>query len=279
MSLPLLTSSAAIENTYRMACALDAKREELEALSRFYLIIDSLERLIMRNSTANIDIRYAILSLGNIADIYERRHDTKKTLAFRESQLAFLQHLKQSQSTPDDDEETPAVVEIVSVASAYSRLFRKVQEARDLPEKANETPDEIIRRYKEAVAKEEEQKVERFVQLLEQTTAARKAEIENSFWRKNLQRMVDHPFVFLLVILGIGLVLILAFRLRPKTRIVIPEGMDERMEFIDRMLQQTPQRPARAKKASAPAPTKPRTPQRAKSKEPEPVIDHTLFDI
>jgi hypothetical protein len=276
MSAPYLSSSAAIENTYRMACALDAKREESEALSRFNLVCDSLERLVLRNIGAAVDVRYAILSLGNISEIYERRGDTKKALAFRECQLAFLEHMKKEQEQPnDDDDDTPEVIEVVSTATAYSRLFKRIQAARDLPDRSEESAEEIMRKYKEAVAKEEEQRVERFVQLLEQKNAARQAEIENSFWRRNLHRMVDHPFVFLFVVLGIGVFVLLAFKSKPKKKkMVIPEGMDERLDFLEKMLKQAPEKEQKPR-----ATVRKRTPQPQRSKEPAPMVDNRLFEI
>lgn len=105
--MSFLTSSASVQNTDRMACALESKGQDKEALERFHLVCDSIERLILSNPGSTVDPRFAILSLGNIADIYERRRDTKKSLAFRECQLAFLEHLKQKERPAPPPTTTP----------------------------------------------------------------------------------------------------------------------------------------------------------------------------
>lgn len=159
----------------------------------------------------------------------------------------------------------------MSPAVSYSKLFRRVQSAREMPDKVEETPEEIMQRYTEAVAKEEEQKVERFVRLLEESTASRKAEIENSFWRRNLQRTVDHPFAFLFIVFGIGIFVILAFRLRPKPKFVIPEGTEDRLDYLEQMIQQSSQKPRPTAKRAAS--------QRGRSARPDTHTDPRLFEI
>jgi hypothetical protein len=256
-------SSSVIENTFRMAQVLERKRDCDSAISKFLLVCTSIERVVALNPGSDVDIRFAILSLGRIANIYDDREDWSKSLAFRRCEQAFLTYLRDHQARADDGD----IASVAATARAYLEIFRGVHAAAALPEHRPETPAEIARRYRAAIEQDRDNQTERVIRLLEESAEAKRVELSNSVWRRNVERVVNHPFAFVFCLLVVAGVVTAAVVTRPKRRIAVPEGTEAKFAFLER-----------AAMGQTPAPAK-RTATPRRRAEPEQPTDQRLFEI
>jgi tetratricopeptide (TPR) repeat protein len=237
-------ASSAIENTFRMGQVLQKKDEPDEAIKKYLAVCDALERVVTLNPSANVDVRLAIFSLGHIADIYHSREDWDKSLAFRECQQGFLDYINHNHHVrlDDDAEEADAVpdfYQVTSQAAAYRRLFERVRAAKELKERPPvEKPEEMMRRYREALVKEEQDRNEKLVRMLNEGTHQHEMEIRNSPIKRNLQRIIDHPIVFMVMFVFVRITIATVLQMRPKKKLVLPEGLDAKMDFLERVARQ-----------------------------------------
>ena len=240
-------SSHSIENTFRMAQVLQAKKDYSKAIDKFVLVCESIEKVIALNPGANVEIHWVIFSLGAIADIYQDRQDYNKSILFRNAQRGFLEYLQEQKSlgravaleVDDDDETDQDVITIASQSHSYMKLFEKVHEAVAEPEKPPpEDPKDLLRRLQEARKKDEEDKIEETIRLLNEAADQREKELKNSFWKRNLQRITDHPVMFVLVVLFVAFAIILYVKYKPKKKVVIPGGIDAQMAYLEKYVRE-----------------------------------------
>jgi hypothetical protein len=207
-----------IENTFRMAQVLHWKSDYNSAISRFLLVCDKLERALECDPSSVIDIRYAIFSLAALADIYAHREDWSKSLAFRECEQSFLHYLDENPDTRFEDADDEIMPDFASVATnvyQFLRLFQKIHEAVNLPDRISETPDQTAQRAKATLAAEEKAQTEEVIRLLTEPITRHQTDLTNSFWRRNLERAIDHPFVIAFILgLVIAVTLLLFHRSR-----------------------------------------------------------------
>lgn len=234
-------SSTSVENTFRMAQVLQAKKDFDKAIEKYLLVCESLEKIIAMNPGANVEIHWAIFSLGSISDIYQDRLDYNKSLLFRNVQkdfLEFLQTQKGYGSTKDefaeDDDDDTDFISIATKSHSYMELFKKFHEAMEAPEKPPpEDPQELMRKLREARKKDEEAKIEQTIKLLNEAAEMRENEIKNSFWKRNLLRITDHPLIFVFIVLTISILIILIWKSKPKKKVNIPGGFDAQLAYLE----------------------------------------------
>ena len=251
-------SASSIENTYRMAQVLYRKGDLDLAIDKYLLVCDSLERVITVNPGANIEVQWVVMSLGDIADIYYSKQDYKKALAYRNCQKSFLEFMQTQRnggipdpdSDSDDGSNLDKFVEVTSRGQTYRRLFSEIQEARELPARPPvETAEELLKKFQAAKEQDEEAKIDKIIKLLEEAAEQREKELKNSFWKRNLQRIVDHPalFVMLMVVLAVSVILFVKFR--PRKRVAIPGGIDAQIAFLEKYIKDYEKKhPEKAKK-------------------------------
>lgn len=235
-------SSSSIENTYRMAQVLHKKGDLDLAIEKYLLVCDSLRRIIRVNPGARIEIQWVVMSLGDVADIYYDRQDYKKSLAFRNCQKSFLEFMQTQRhgGIPDldsdsDDEDLAKFAEVTSRGTTYQRLFEQVQAAQDLPSRPPpETAEELLKKFQEAKEKDEEAKIDRVIKLLEEAAEQREKELKNSFWKRNLQRIVEHPALFVMMMVALSVIVIVFVKFRPRRRVVIPGGIDAQIAYLEK---------------------------------------------
>jgi hypothetical protein len=261
-------ASSAIENTFRMGQVLQKKDEPDGAIKKYLAVCDALERVVTLNPSANVDIRLAIFSLGHIADIYHSREDWDKSLAFRECQQSFLEYMNRSCDVKfgddaDEGDAMPDFYQVTSQAATYRCLFEKVRAAKELKERPPvEKPEQIMQRYREALAKEEHDRNERLVRMFNDAARERELELKNSPIKQNLQRIIDHPILFMMIFIIVGAAVTVIIQMRPKKTIVLPDGLDAKMDFLERMARQQ-----KGKSSGKPTRKRTRAPARVKKEE------------
>lgn len=236
-------SATSIENTLQMAKVLRAKGEIQQALNRFYIVCESIESAIAMNPGARIELHPAIFAIREIADIYEDRKDWTKSLAFRNtlnSFLKFLQAEKQgnrSHSDVDDDLDGENFVEIMSKSVTYKKLFQEYHAAKAVPDLKIETPEEILKKLQDAREKDEQAKMERIIKLFEEAADERENELKNSFFKRLMQKITDHPFIFISIVIFIALVIVLFVKYMPKKKFEVPGGIDAQMAYLEKYME------------------------------------------
>lgn len=113
-------------------------------------------------------------------------------------------------------------------------LFQKFHEAMDAPEKPPpEDPEELMRKFQEARKKDEEAKIEQTIRLLNEAAEMRENEIKNSFWKRNLLRITEHPVIFVFIVLTISILAILLWKSKPKKKAHVPGGFDAQLAYLE----------------------------------------------
>jgi len=244
---PLPTSSS-LDATFRFAQVLATHGDSATAITKYLEVVFSLERICAQNPGADVDIHAGVMALSHVADLYESRNDQQKADAFREAECAFLEHLQHCKDTnarPD-----PAV---------YRSCFSRVRAAQELPEMRRETPEEAAARLRRAMEEEQRQKEERFIRLVNEAHERRERAMQNSFLRRNMQRFIDHPMVFLLAILLVGGAAAVLVTVRPSRRGRVPADPEEVAALLRRVeAEQRAKGGTGAKRQSAKAASKPR---------------------
>jgi hypothetical protein len=227
-----------------MAQVLEKEKKFDQSIEKYLLCCDGIERVSLMNPGARIEMHWVVLSLGKIADIYMDRCDYEKSIAYRNAQKCFLDYMstqKRINASGSDDEDvtTENFAVIASAATVYRKLFKKVRQARDVPDKPpQETPEELMKRLMDAREKDEEARIDRTIRMLEEATAAREREIRNSFWKRNIQRIADHPFAFMFFVLVIAICVVLFVRFRPKKKVHVPGGIEGSTAYLEKYMRE-----------------------------------------
>lgn len=205
-----------VEGIFRMGEVLQAKKDLDYALEKFEEVVYETEKIVFMNPSARIEIQWAVLSLGNMSDIYTEKEDWKKALALRQIQTEFLQTMTNSSKTTNnensDDENT--FLEITTIGRQYNSLFRKAHAAIEMPCKPPpEDPQELARKFIEAKKKDEEAEVNNVIKKINEVVKAKEDEINNSFFKKNMQIVFDHPILFVLFVILVGVAIFLIYGL------------------------------------------------------------------
>ncbi|OHT01920.1 hypothetical protein TRFO_31164 [Tritrichomonas foetus] len=223
-----------------MAQVLQAKKDFDKAIDKFLLVCECTERVIAMNPGANVEIHWVVFSLGAISDIYQDRQDYNKSILYRNAQRAFLEFMQTQKGTnkstfaTNSDSDDEDLITIATKSHSYMKLFESVHEAMKAPEKPPpEDPQELMRKLQEARKKDEEEKIEQTIKLLNEAADAREKEIQNSFWKRNMQRITDHPVIFVFIVLIISVCVILFVKFKPKKKINIPGGIDAQMAYLE----------------------------------------------
>jgi hypothetical protein len=234
-------STSDIENTFRMAQVLYKRKEYSQAVAKFMLVCDSLERVIAVNPGAQVEIHYGVFSIGGIADIYHDLSDFNKSIAIRRVQNDFLEFLQTQQDVTMDsnDDSTPTdFVALAAASSRYRQFFKQLHLANDLPSNPpEETAAELRRRLIEARERDEAERLSRVLALLNDASESGELSMRESFWKRNLERITDHPVYFVVVILlfSIGVIFLTIFVPRKKaiiSRRTFDEGLGDLNEFM-----------------------------------------------
>ncbi|KAH0786814.1 hypothetical protein GPJ56_009191 [Histomonas meleagridis] len=243
-------SSGSIENMFNMAQVLLKKKIYDQAIEKFINVCQSTEDIISLNPGSRIEISWTVLSLGYISDIYFDLKDYNKSLLFRNAQNSFLEYIQKLQNSgknldaeEEDNDDEKDLIEVASISYTYKKLFEEVHKAIDAPCKPPpEDPEELRKKIMDAQKKAEEEKIENAIKLLNDASKAREDRLKNSFWRRNLQRMIDHPFIIVLVIIAISVVLVIYSQRPLKDTFKKPIDGKTSLEKLEKMIRELEKR-------------------------------------
>ena len=239
-------SSSSIENTFRMGQVLEKKKDFKSALEKYIKVCTETERIVLLNPGAKVEIHWVVYALGFISDIYSEKKDFKKALAFRNVQNDFLQFLakkKNIRNNEDDEEDGTNLtnedfIELATTSTIYKQLFEKFRETLEIPDKPpQEDPKDLIKRIQEAKQKDEDAKAEEMIRLLNEVADSKEKELKNSFFKRNIKRLTDHPVLFVLFVVIIAIGIILFVKFKPKKKINIPGGIDAQIAYLEKYVQ------------------------------------------
>jgi hypothetical protein len=267
-------STSSIENAFRIAQALERKQDPLNAVSRYLYVCEMIENVLQMNPGARVDVKWVLLSLKNIADIYDDRRDFAKAKAFRKCLVDFANYLKsEGQSLDEDGDEDPNFDSITTAAVSYRRMFEAVRTAAALPDQAPpEEPTVLLQRIAEAREKARQDRVEEMVRLLDEAHEERERSIQRSFWKRNLFRAARHPFIAGAVMLVVIVSVVWYTTLRqPKKKVRSDEPVD--FALLDELARKNHEKAESERKKHPPKTPKPK-------KTAAPVeVDERLFEI
>jgi hypothetical protein len=209
-------SSSAVENTFRMAQVLQKRKDYTQALEKYHLVCDTVEREVTMSHSSATEVHWAVFSLRSIADIYSELQDWDKSLAFRSVEKSFLEFLQRRQSTDPSTSEPPETDFLTATSNAnfFSQLFSQIHAARELPEtQPPDCPEALMKRLEDARVRDDEENAERVIQLLNDATEERERQTHESFWKRNLKRISDHPVQVIAAVLLFGAVALLVTRI------------------------------------------------------------------
>ena len=234
-------ASSSIENQFRMAQVLQRKGDIDFAIKKYIELCLGVEKTVLLNPGADVELQWPVLALGSISDIYQDKQDYNKAIAFRKVQNEFLTFMKMkkqaSQSGSDSDENEGDFFEIATTGHQYQALFKKMHEAIDEPEaKPRESAEELAKRIIAAKHKEEEDKIEEIINELNKANAEREAAIQRSFFKRNLRRITEHPIIFVTVLLSLTILTVLYIHFKPKKKVTIPGGLDANIAFLQKYM-------------------------------------------
>lgn len=237
-STPL--SAQSVENTYRMAQVLEKRGEIDKAIAKYLLVCDAIERIIALNPGANVEVRWAVLSLGNMADIYYERKDYEKSVAFRNCQNAFLEFIKgQKHNVFHDtceDDSLENFAEVASSGTIYRQLFEQVHEAAKLPDNPYESPDQLLEKYTDQQEKENEEKIQKLIRLFEAAADEQEKEDKSGCCVRMLTSIADHPGIFCVVVILLTVLVMLIVRAWPTPEPEVAEDFFTAMNMWDKLI-------------------------------------------
>ena len=235
-------AASSIENQFRMAQVLQRKGDLDFAIQKYIELCQGVEKTILLNPGADVELQWPVLALGNIADIYQdNKKDYQKAILFRNVQNDFLTFMKMkkqaSQSGSDSDDNEGDFFEIATTGHQYQSLFKKMHEAIEAPEtKPRESAEELAKRIMEARRKEEEDKIDEMINELNRVNREREEAIKKSFIKRNLRRIVDHPIIFVMVLLVFTFLFVLYIQYKPKRKAHISGGLDANIAYLQKYM-------------------------------------------
>jgi hypothetical protein len=268
-------STSSIENAFRLAQAIERRNDPSGAIGRYLAVCDMIESAIQMNPGARIDVKWVLLSLRNIADIYDSRRDWKKSRAYRKCLEQLANYLKSdSRGIDADDDGNPDFDSITTASVAYRRIFDAIHNAAALPDTPPpEAPADLLRRIAEAREKTQQDRIEEMIGRLEEANREREEAIQRSFWKRNLYRAAKHPIVAgaLLVLVGLTVLSLMAFRMdsKPQTRSDEPVDM-AKLEELARINHEKAEAQKKKHGTRTPKPSRTAVPVK---------IDESLFDL
>ena len=215
----LTATTDGVEGVFRMGEVLQAKKDLDYAIEKYEEVVDETEKIVFMNPDSSIEVRWAVLALGNMSDIYTEREDWKKALALREIQNEFLCVMSKTpkQSSEDSSDDEDNFYEITTIGRQFNELFKKARKAIDMPCKPpSEDPQELARKFVEARKKDEEAEISNTIEKINNYVKAKEDEINGSFFKRNTHRATNHPIIFVLFVFFIAALMILGFKLMCK---------------------------------------------------------------
>ena len=239
-------SAASIENTYRMAQVLRKRGDVDKAIDKYLLVCDAIERVLAMNAGARVEIQWVVLSLGDLGDIYYERQDYDKATAFRNCQSDFLEFFKTLKNggipepgyEEDQMDDFENFSEVTSRAASYRKLFGRVREARELPDRRRKSPDELLETYTEEHERENQEKIDRLIRLFNAAADQQEKDSKGGCCVRMLTGIADHPFVFCLVVFVLTIVGMLIVKHWPKQEVPMTENFYTAMQMWDTLLSQ-----------------------------------------
>jgi hypothetical protein len=266
-------STSSIENGFRIAQALERKGDPLGAVSRYLLVCDMIENVIQMNPGARVDVKWVLLALRNVADIYDSRRDWAKSKAFRACLVSFANYLK-SEGQPLDDDEDPDFDSITTAAVAYGRMFTAIRDAAAIKDQPPpEEPVALLHRIAEAREKAQQERVEDMIRRLDEAHEEHEKSIKNSFWKRNLYRAARHPFIAGALMLAIAVLVVCYPAIRPAQKKQIDPDAPVDFSILDELARKNHEKAVAEGKV-------PRTRTPKPTRTPQPIdIDDSLFNL
>jgi hypothetical protein len=267
-------STSSIENAFRLAQAVERRNDPAGAITRYLAVCDMIANAIQMNPGARVDVKWVLLALRNIADIYDARRDWKKSGAYRKCLEQLAHYLKSDGRGLDtDDDGNPDFDSITTASVAYRRIFDAIHNAAALPDTPPpEAPADLLRRIAEAREKSQQDRMEEMIGRLEEANREREEAIQRSFWKRNLYRAARHPFIAgaVLVLVGLTVLSSMAFRGDAKPK-VSDEPVD--MAKLEELARRNHEKAEAQRKKHGT-----RTPKPSRTAAPV-KIDESLFDL
>lgn len=203
-----LLNSSTIENNFKIGQVLAIQNKEEQALAKFKDVCISLENIIKHNPDATVELHFLPLSLGEMSNIYKKRNDLNKALAFMSTERKFLEYMAANKPNQENDNDTQPEtfpIEEHNLSDLLSEMHNDFAMPDAEPPK---DPQEIVKMFMKAKEKQDEETVKRNLEILNKMAKERQERLANSRWERFLEYVNDHPIriaigavVFLLIFL------------------------------------------------------------------------------
>jgi len=204
-------NSFSIDNEFKKAKVLMIRNNEEEAVKRFQNVCLSIEGIVKKNPSATVEMHYIPLSMSEIAEVYKKRNDLEKALAYLTTSRKFLEYISvnRPQNVRGTDYSDDPGYDYEE--HKLENLFDQMHEAFDKPDAPpKQDPQEVVKMFMDAQKKREEEIAKENMEKLMQAVKDRQKKLENSRWERFLEYVNQHPIAIALgsiVFLGVFLVL------------------------------------------------------------------------
>lgn len=205
-------NASTIENNYKIAEVLQIRNEIPKAIKRYQDVCLALERITNSNPGAQSELRFAAMSLGKLSEIYQKKEDFDKALAFARCQRGFLEFIANNKPNQEDECSTDggeAELPEHKLEDLWEQMHAAIDMADAPPPK---DPQEVVQLFLEAKKKQDAENARRNMEMLNQIMEEKKKKLETSRWEQTLEWINQHPIklaisavVFLGVFLAIAL--------------------------------------------------------------------------
>jgi hypothetical protein len=154
-----------------------------------------------------VEIHHIPLSLGKLTEIYMKKEDQQKALAFIQCQKKFFEYIAANQPNLEGENSTDGGIDLPE--HNLNNLFNEMHAAFDMADAPPpRDPQEVVQMVLEAKKKYEQEQAAANLAKLKQIMAEREAKKDTSRWLQTLDYIDQHPIrvtlgavVFMLVFL------------------------------------------------------------------------------
>jgi hypothetical protein len=204
-----LLGSSEIENKFKMAQVLHIQNDFPRAMNTYRSVCLAVERVVRANPGANVELHHVPLSLEKLSQIYQKKEDQHKALAFIQCEKKFFEYIAANRPNHEDEDSADGGHEFPD--HNLDDLFDEMHRVFDSPDAPPpQDPKEIAQRVMEAKKKYDEEQAAINLKKLQEIMAARKAKLETSRWEQTLDYIDKHPIkVTLAVVIFMAIFLLL----------------------------------------------------------------------
>jgi hypothetical protein len=209
-----MLTSAEIENKFKMAQVLQIRNDYPRAISVFKSVCLAVERIARANPNSHVELHHIPLSLAKLSEIYVKREDQQKALAFLQCEKKFFEYIASNMPNRESENSTDGADGIDLPEHNLNTLFNEMHAAFDSPDAPPpRDPQEVVQMVLEAKKKYEEEQAAANLEKLKRIMAEREAKKDTSRWLQTLDYIDQHPikvtfgavgFMLLFLIITIG---------------------------------------------------------------------------